>query len=133
MDIKAKFAAILRRWASKLSPENNNLLPGFGLNLPSPTGVAYYNIRRVASAFEVSPREEREAHRLEQYGYHDAVKRMREEYKERVAHAIVAALWEKGIVEYSEEHDPVTRQLRISGSLYVGIRDNIDNTNPFNE
>lgn len=133
MKFKAKFAAILRRWASKLSPESNPQLPGFGLCLPSPTGISYYEIRRVASVYKISQREERNAHIAEHYGDPDATKRMREGYKERVAHAIVAALWERGIIEYSEERDPDTQELRISGSLYVGIREtNANNTNPTN-
>lgn len=49
MEIKAKFAAILRRWASKLSPDNNPFPPDFGLRLPSPTGLGYYEVKRLCS------------------------------------------------------------------------------------
>lgn len=54
MKLKDKFAAILRRWASKLSPENSPFLPDFGLRLPSPTGVDYYEIKRLGSVYAVS-------------------------------------------------------------------------------
>lgn len=40
MSIKDKFAALLRRWASKLSPGKCPDLPNVGLNLPSPSGEA---------------------------------------------------------------------------------------------
>lgn len=135
MNLKDKFAALLRRWASKLSPETNPFLPGFGVELPSLEGIATYKLRRVASAYSISKAEERNAQTAETHGYPDAVKRMREEYKERIAHAIVARLWEDGVVEYTEERDPYTGELHIKGSLYVGIRKdkNNDNTNPFNQ
>lgn len=61
MEIKVKFAALLRRWASKLSPENNPFLPDFGLRLPSPTGVGYYEIKRLGSVYAVSKDEETKA------------------------------------------------------------------------
>lgn len=134
MRVKDKFAALLRRWASKLSPETNPFLPGFGVGLPSLEGIATYNLRRVASAFSISKAEEMDSQTAEAHGYPEAVERMREEYRKRVVHSIVAALWERGVVEYTEDRDPYTGELRIKGSLYVGIRDTIDNnTNPFNQ
>lgn len=134
MEIKAKFAAILRRWASKLSPENNPFLPNLGLCLPSPTGVGYYEVKRIGSVYAVPHNEETKALIAQQQRYYpDAVKRMREEYKERIAHAIVARLWEDGIVEYTEERHPETGELRIGGYLYVGIRKDNNNTNHFKD
>lgn len=134
MKLKDKFAALLRRWASKLSPENSPFLPDFGLRLPSPTGVGYYEIKRLGSVYAVSKDEETKDLIAQQQRYYpDAVKRMREEYQERIAHAIVARLWEDGIVEYTEERHPETGELRIGGYLYVGIRKDKNNTNPFKD
>ncbi len=135
MKLKDKFAATLRRWASKLSPETNPYLSDIGLRLPSPIGLAYYEVKRLGSIYAVSRNEENKALIAQQQRYYpDAVKRMREEYKERIAHAIVARLWEDGVIEYTEERNPETGELRIGGYLYVGIRkDNEnENTNPFN-
>ena len=126
---------MLRRWASKLSPETNPFLPNTGLCLPSPTGLAYYEVKRLGSVYAISPNEERRAFQAERSGYPDAVKRMREEYKKRIAHTIVARLWEDGVVEYAEERNHETGELKIGGFLYVGIRKDNENdiTNPFNE
>ena len=132
MKIKDKFAALLRRCASKLSPEKN--LDPDGLNLPSPLGMDYYKVRRLGMPYSISPKEEAHAHEAERNGYPGAVARMREEYEQRIAHGIVARLWEDRIVEYSEERNPDTGELRISGFLYVGIRDDHNNnTNPFKD
>lgn len=126
MRVKDKFATVLRRWASKLSPEKT-LAPD-GLNLPSPFGMEYYKVRRLGMAYSISPEEEGRAHEAEQNGLPGAVARMRKDYEERIAHGIVARLWEDRVVEYSEERNPYTGELRIVGFLYVGIKDN--NTNP---
>lgn len=136
MEIKDKFAAFLRRWANKLSPETNPLNPTSALCLPSPTGVKSYNIRRVCTAYRISEREEANAQMAAKNGFMpNAADRLRDEYKERVAHTIVATLWERGVIEYTEEREPDSGELRISGSLYVGIPENNDNanTNPFNQ
>lgn len=130
MTLKDKFAALLRRWASNISPEKYQVPDG--LFLPSPTGLAYYEVKRLGSVYAISPEEERRAFHAERSGYPNAVKRMREEYKKRIAHTIVARLWEDGVVEYTEEHHPETGELRIGGFLYVGIRKD-KNTNPFNQ
>lgn len=130
MKTKDKFAALLRRWASKLSPEKNQAPDE--LNLPSPFGVEPYKVQRLGSVYAISPDEERRAFHAERSGYPNAVKRMREEYKERIAHTIVARLWEDGVVEYTEERHPETGELRIGGFLYVGIRKD-KKTNPFNK
>lgn len=133
MKTKDKIAALLRRWASKLSPENNPYLSDPGLSLPSPTGLAYYEVKRIGSVYAVSHNEETKAIIAQQQRYYpDAVMRMREEYKERIAHTIVARLWKDGVIEYTEERHPETGELRIGGFLYVGIRKD-KNTNPFNE
>lgn len=67
-----------------------------------------------------------------QHNFPDAVEGLRNEYKERITHGIIAAIWERGIVEFTEERDPDTNELRIRGSLYVGIRKDNENINPFN-
>ncbi|MBD5228845.1 MAG: hypothetical protein HDS69_02215 [Bacteroidales bacterium] len=133
MTLKDKFAALLRRWASKLSPEKN-LAPD-ELNLPSPFGVKPYEVQRFGMAYDIPPREEAHAHEAEKNGYPDAVKRMRKEYEKRIVHGIVARLWEDGVVEYNMERSPETGVLRIVGFLYVGIRKDNENeiTNPFNQ
>lgn len=128
MKIKDKFAASLRRWASKLSPETNPYRPDLGLLLPSSFGERYYKIRRLGMAYDISPKEEAHALEAEKNGYPDAVRRMRKEYEERIAHGIVARLWKDGVVEYNAERNPETGILRIVGFLYVGIKDN--DTNP---
>lgn len=135
MTLKDKFAAILRRWASNLSPETDPFRPNTGLRLPSLTGVSRYEVKRLGSVYAISPNEERQAFHAERSGYPDVVKRMREEYKKRVAHTIVARLWEDGVIEYTEERNPETGELRIGGFLYVGIRKDNENeiTNPFNQ
>lgn len=130
MTLKDKFAALLRRWASKLSPEKNQAPDE--LNLPSPFGMKTYEIQRFGMAYYISPREEAHAHDAEKNGYPDAVKRMRKEYEERIVHGIVARLWEDGVVEYNAERNPETGVIRIVGFLYVGIRKD-KNTNPFNQ
>ena len=130
MTLKDKFAALLRRWASKLSPEKN-LVPD-ELNLPSPFGVKTYEVQQFGMAYDIPPREEAHAHEAEKNGYPDAVKRMRKEYEKRIVHGIVARLWEDGVVEYNTERNPETGVIRIVGFLYVGIRKD-KNTNPFNE
>lgn len=135
MKIKDKFAAILRRWASKLSPGTNPNLPDVGLLLPSPIGLAYYEVKRLGSVYAISRNEENKALIAQQRRYYpDAVRRMRKEYEERIAHGIVARLWEDGVIEYTEERNPETGELRIGGYLYVGIRKDNENeiTNPFN-
>ncbi len=136
MNLKDKFAAFLRRWASKLSPETNYPTPDYGLYLPSLNGLATYEVRRIGTVYAISPDEERRAAQAQQRGYYpDAVKRLREEYKERIAHTIVARLWKDGVVEYTEQRNPETGELKIGGFLYVGIlkdKDN-NNTNPFNQ
>lgn len=124
MNIKDKFAAFLRRLASKISPEY--IAPAPQLRVES------YDIRRVAIAFRISRYEEKQAKEAIHYGHPDALNRMREEYKQRIAHSIVAALWERGIIDYSEFRDPDTNELQIRGSLFVGIHDNKDD-NPFND
>lgn len=58
MKIKDKFAASLRRWASKLSSETNPYRPDLGLLLPSSFGERYYKIRRLGMAYDISPKEE---------------------------------------------------------------------------
>lgn len=131
MKLKDKFAALLRRWASKLSPEKNQ--GPDGLNLPSPFGMDYYKVRRLGMAYSISPKEEAHAHEAERNGCPGAVTRMREEYEQRIAHGIVARLWEDRVVEYSEERNPDTGELRISGFLYVGIREDNNNTNSFKD
>lgn len=136
MTIKDKFAALLRRWASKLSPEKDNFNPSMkdSLYLPSPFGLSRYEVRRVAIAYHISRREEMEAQQAKHYGIPDAYNRLRDEYKKRIVHSIVAAIWERGLLDYTEERDPDTNELRLSGSLYVGIRDDRDNiTNPFKD
>lgn len=130
MTLKDKFAALLRRWASNISPEKYQVPDG--LRLPSPVGMEYYKVRRIGMAYSISQKEEARAHEAERNGFPDSVKRMRKEYEERIAHGIVARLWEDGVVEYSEERNPYTGELRIGGFLYVGIRKD-KNTNPFNE
>lgn len=132
MTIKDKFAALLRRWASKLSPEKYQ--DPYEPYIPSPVGPEHYQIRRLGMGYTISPKEETQANKAEQNGCHGAVARMREDYKQRIAHGIVARLWEDRIVEYSEERNPDTGELRISGFLYVGIRhDHNNNTNPFKD
>ena len=135
MTLKDKFAAILRRWASNLSPETDPSRPNTGLRLPSLTGLSRYEVKRLGSVYAISPNEERQAFHAERSGYPDAVKRMREEYKERIAHTIVDRLWEDGVIEYTEERNSETGELRIGGFLYVGIRKDNENeiTNPFNQ
>lgn len=136
MKIKDKFAALLRRWANKVSPETNPLNHSSGLCLPSPSGLKFYNIRRVCTAYRISKSEEADAQMAEKHGFiPKAADFMREDYKKRVVHAIIAALWERGVIEYTEEREPDSGELRISGSLYVGIPENNDNanTNPFNQ
>lgn len=136
MNLKDKFAALLRRWASNLSPETNPFQPNAGLRLPSLTGLRYYEVKRFGSVYSVSRNEENKALIAQQQRFYpDAVKRMREEYKERIAHTIVARLWEDGVIEYTEERNPETGELRIGGFLYVGIRKDNENeiNNPFNE
>lgn len=136
MHLKDKFAAILRRWASNLSPETDPFRPNTGLRLPSLTGLCYYEVKRLGSVYAVSRNEENNALIAQQQRYYpDAVKCMREEYKERIAHTIVARLWEDGVIEYIEERNPETGELRIGGFLYVGIRKDNENeiTNPFNQ
>ena len=135
MKIKDKFAALLRRWASKLSPETRTHYgPGEAtFYLPSPFGVDYYEVRRVAMEYRISRSEEEHAVIAQQRRYYpDAVEGLRNEYKERITHGIIAAIWERGIVEFTEERDPDTNELRIRGSLYVGIRKDNENINPFN-
>lgn len=131
MKIKDKFAAFLRRWASKLSPEKNQASDE--LNLPSPFGVETYKVQRYGMVYNIPQREDARAHEAEKNGYPDAVKRMRKEYEERIAHGIVARLWEDGVVEYNMERSPETGVLRIGGFLYVGVRKDNENTNPFNQ
>lgn len=136
MKIKDKFAALLRRWASKLSPEPNLFYPSSALCLPSPTGLKFYNIRRVCTAYRISKSEEADAEMAGKHGFiPKAADFMREDYKKRIVHAIVAALWERNVIEYTEERESDSGELRISGSLYVGIPENNDNanTNPFNQ
>lgn len=125
MKPKDKFAALLRRWASKLSPEKSYADPSIkkGLNLPSPFGTSCYEVRRVAVAYRISKYEEIHAREAIHYGDPDAYTRMCDEYKKRIVHSIVAAMWERGLLDYTEERDPDTNELRISGSLYVGVRD----------
>lgn len=127
MKNKTKLAELLRRWANKLSPENRNY-PSDGLFLTSPFGIAYYKVRRVASAYRISINEEMKVRMFEEYGHTDAKMRMRAEYKQRIAESITKLLLEKGVIEYEEERDQYTQELTISGSLYVGIRDNINNS-----
>lgn len=131
MTIKDKFAALLRRWASKLSPEKYQCPDG--LNLPSHLGMEYYKVKRVGMAYSISLKEEAHAHEAERNGDPGAVARMREEYKQRIAHGIVARLWEDRVVEYSEERDSYTGELRIVGFLYVSIREDNNNTNPIKD
>lgn len=136
MKLKDKFAAILRRWASKLSPEKDNFNPSMkdSLYLPSPFGVSRYEVRRVAVAYRIPRREEMEAQEAKHYGIPDAYNRLCDEYKKRIVHSIVAAIWEHGLLDYTEKRDPDTDELQISGSLYVGIRDDHNNnTNPFKD
>lgn len=120
--MKKKLANLLRLWASKLSPETNPFLPNTGLCLPSPTGLACYEVKRIGTVYAISPDEERRAFHAERNGYLDAVKNMRKEYENRIARGIVVRLLEDGVVEYSEDRNPVTGELRIGGFLYVGIR-----------
>lgn len=136
MKIKDKFAALLRRCASKLSPEKDYFNPSMknALSLPSPFGVSRYEVRRVAVAYRISRREEMAAREAAHNGMPDAYNRMCDDYKKRIVHSIVAAIWERGLLDYTEEHDPDTGDLRLSGSLYVGIRDDHNtNTNPFKD
>lgn len=58
MNLKDKFAAFLRRWASKLSPETNYPTPDYGLYLPSLNGLATYEVRRIGTVYAISPDEE---------------------------------------------------------------------------
>lgn len=136
MKLKDKFAALLRRWASKLSPVKDNFKPSMkdSLYLPSPFGVSRYEVRRVAVAYRIPRREEMEAQEAKHYGTPDAYNRLCDEYKKRIVHSIVAAIWEHGLLDYTEKRDPDTDELQISGSLYVGIRDDHNNnTNPFKD
>lgn len=136
MSIKDKFAALLRRWASKLSPVNDNFRHSMkdSLYLPSPFGVSRYEVRRVAVAYRIPRREEMEAQEAKHYGIPDAYNRLCDEYKKRIVHSIVAAIWEHGLLDYTEKRDPDTDELQISGSLYIGIRDDHNNnTNPFKD
>lgn len=134
MEIKDKFAAFLRRWANKLSPETNPLNPTSALCLPSPTGLKSYNIRRVCTAYRIPKSEEADAEMAGKQGFTPkAADFMRKDYMKRIVHTIVAALWERNVIEYTEEREPDSGELRISGSLYVGIPENNDNTNPFNQ
>lgn len=136
MSIKDKFAALLRRWASKLSPVNDNFRHSMkdSLYLPSPFGVSRYEVRRVAVAYRIPRSEEMEAQEAKHYGIPDAYNRLCDEYKKRIVHSIVAAIWEHGLLDYTEKRDPDTDELQISGSLYVGIRDDHNNnTNPFKD
>lgn len=136
MKLKDKFAALLRRWASKLSPEKDNFKPSKkdSLYLPSPFGLSRYEVRRVAVAYRIPRREEMEAQEAKHYGIPDAYNRLCDEYKKRIVHSIVAAIWEHGLLDYTEKRDPDTGELQISGSLYVGIRDDHNNnTNPFKD
>ncbi len=136
MSIKDKFAALLRRWASKLSPEKDKFNPSMkdSLYLPSPFGLSRYEVRRVAIAYRISRNEEMQAREAAHYGIPDAYNRLCDEYKKRIVHSIVAAIWEHGLLDYTEKRDPDTDELKISGSLYVGIRDDHNNnTNPFKD
>lgn len=136
MKLKDKFAALLRRCASKLSPVKDNFKPSMkdSLYLPSPFGVSRYEVRRVAVAYRIPRREEMEAQEAKHYGIPDAYNRLCDEYKKRIVHSIVAAIWEHGLLDYTEKRDPDTDELQISGSLYVGIRDDHNNnTNPFKD
>ena len=120
--MKKKLANLLRLWASKLSPKDDPYRPDFGLCLPTPTGEAYYEIKSLGAVYARPPDEERRAFHAERNGYLDAVKNMRKEYEKRIARGIVTRLLEDGAVEYSEDRNPVTGELRIGGFLYVGIR-----------
>lgn len=132
--MKKRLATLLRYLASKLSPEKNtDIHIHDGIMLPSPSGLTCYKVRRLAMAYRVSSNEEAEAHKAEHYGYPDAFNQMCDEYKKRIVHSIVAAIWERGLLEYNEERDPDTGELRISGSLYVGIRDDNENNNNNNQ
>lgn len=136
MSIKNKFAATLRRWASKLSPGKDNFNPSMkdSLYLPSPFGLSRYEVRRVAIAYRIPRSEEMKAQEAKHYGISDAYNRLCDEYKKRIVHSIVAAIWEHGLLDYTEKRDPDTDELQISGSLYVGIRDNHNNnTNPIKD
>lgn len=136
MKLKDKFAALLRRWASKLSPEKDNFNPSMkdSLYLPSPFGLSRYEVRRVAIAYRIPRSEEMKAQEAKHYGIPDAYNRLCDEYKKRIVHSIVASIWEHGLLDYTEKRDPDTNELQISGSLYVGIRDDHNNnTNPFKD
>ena len=136
MTLKDKFAALLRRWASKLSPDKKcHYAPGDGLYLPSPFGVSFYEVRRAAMEYRISHNEEIQAKNAIHYGQPDAYNRMCEEYKKRIVHGLIAAIWERGIMDFTEERDPDTNELRIRGSIYIGKRKDNQNeiTNPFNQ
>lgn len=141
MDIKDKFAALcrrwalklaslLRRWAFKLDHKRTEPRCGDGLYLPSLTsfGLAYYKLRRLQNAYRISRRELMEVQKCQLRGYIDAERRMRTECRERITASIVEGLIEHGVIKFIEKRDEETQELTISGSLYVGISDNEEET-----